>query len=1190
MLNKLLLLMTLIGTVESSELFNFKVSNSDATIKLGIGLDTKIAEIEILITRSIAFEEQEKKFWETFTKKIESIKALIKTDEITIYKTSGSQKDFLNKKLLILRGIKQIVGAIKATWKEMRATLKSHIEYLEDYAKDPYFTNLKLVEKKSIYTLVDLQHLIEAIAALEEKLAALITDKNQRQLDLEHRKKRVITVAKEYNALLQKQKDFSTKATSSEQYTTTQLKESGELVDAQIESMVFEKELAELRVQEEETFLGYKISQIEIEQKKLEVLRKKQDIITQVSLRIEERDVAKAKETQENAKRSYLQAVETYSNDIEQLLETKESYNQQLRVTQQQYKQFFENSIGTIEWSVAPKNIDDLRAISTVGFLQEQCMLMDRKIDMFHAKIDVEKTGYTQKEWDTAIVESWYKIKHQLFHSNKEVEQELEKYNDAVKELGQERLVFEDKRKAATIKLNLQNKYVTNLQNFIKELEKSKLKLHSDVVEYQKLLTLLQATYANLNEQIEITGKLVESYSQNAVALSHIIQKAHLMNQELQKYSLWHRSGRAISKAGIKNILPDLKMFLVDLRILAQGYFNILTDTVLVKKIVYASLTLNFLLYVLLKLLVLCGLLLLFNYMTPYTIHFLEGVSQEIRSTYISSLLCAFLLRFLRAHSISLAIWTVCYSIFGYSLVLDFSSVVFFLISIIYFLYLVSQFVGMFYVYAVEHDYPFCSAGALHRLTIFLYWFLSVTFFVFFFREAFILATYKRSELPDILLAFYSGFVRILLLLLIRKEDIIALLPLKNPWGLRAARFIENYYYLLLLVCICIMVLMDPHIGGYNNLVQYIVWGITGSFLVIKGIIFFYSFLRRSSTVIFFSEENDTLQERFLWSRSWYALTIISLFIASALVGLVAIAWIWGKPISFQSIIHFFTIERLVIGTGSNLQKMSLFNVLKILVFIPFAFLVGFTTDRFIINRLFSVLFVSPGVQNAISTISFYIIVIVVIVLGLWSEGLGYIVAFAIAPILLSAVWAFREIFNDFVAYFVILIQRPIKVGDYIKLDEETCGIVRNITPRTVVLRRKRGFCIIIPNSRILRDTVTNWDYNLNYIACPDILFTIAFKENPQHVINILEKSVITVPSVLKSPAPVIRFEEFSEMGFTVLVRIFTGPEKTLLQWDIASDVRIAIVQVLRENNITIAAPVRLVQETLQFNRAVDKN
>lgn len=1171
------ILLLLVGVVNSAEIFDLTFPR-DNTIKVGIGTETKSAEIEILHTRLKVFEEQEKKFWDASSSRIEGIKALIKTDEINVYKVSGTQREFLNKKLLILRGIKQVVVAIKATWKEMLATLKQHIQYLEDYAKDPYFNNLRLIDKKSFYTLIDLQQLIEAIAAQEEKINSLTTDKNQRQIDLDHRKKRLLTVEKEYATLLQKQKDFNTKNGTYEQYNTSQIKDSGELVDAQIESMVFERELADLRVQEEETNLGYKVSQFEVEQKKLEVLRKKQDVLTQVSLRIEDRDIAKAKETQENSKRLYLQAVENYSADIERLLEIKESFLQQLRAAQEQYKQFFEQGMGSVDWMTIPKNIEGFRAIAAIGYLQEQSALCDRKIDMYHEKINVEKTEYAQKEWEAAIVESWYKIKHQLFQSNKELERELERYTDIVKELGQEKLVFEDKRKATTVKLNLQNKHVTNIHNFLQEIEKHAPRYSHDVGEIQKLILQIRTTQHCLNEQIEITGKVIEYYSQSSAVLTRIVQKAHIMSQELQKFTLWHRSGRAISKAGLKNILPDLKMFVVDLYLLAQSYFNIMTDKVLMTKIVQASFSLDFLFYAILKLIVIIGLLLLFNYTAPSLIFFLESTSREVYSTYVISLLLAFFLRFLNEYSIGLIIWGICYSIFGYSIILDFSSVVFFLVSIFYFLYLVSRFVEMFNAYATIHSYPFCSENAQYRLLLFLYWLLSVSFFTFFFREAFILATYKRSELPDILLAFYSAFVRILLLCFVRKEDIIGLLPLKNGWGIRAARFVEYYYYFLLLLYIFIMVLMDPHIGGYNNLVQYVVWGVIGTIVIVKGTLFLYGILRRTTVVIFLKQENDTLQERFPLGKSLYALTIVLSFVSFLIVGFLAIAWIWGKPTSFQSVLHFFTVERLIIGSGPTLQKMSLFKVLKLLSFIPFAFVVAFFSDRFVINRLFSVLFVSPGVQNAISTISYYITVIVVIVLGLWADGLGYVVAFAIAPILLSAVWAFREIFNDFVAYFIILIQRPIKVGDYIKIDEETCGVVRNITPRTVVLRRKRGFCIIIPNSRILRDTVTNWDYNLNYISCPDITFTVAFKEDPKEVMSLIEKAIVTVPAVLRSPSPVVRFDEFSEMGYTILVRVFTGPEKTLLQWDISSDVRITIVKTLKENNIKIGVPLRFMQ------------
>src|SRR4029077_16260668 len=94
------------------------------------------------------------------------------------------------------------------------------------------------------------------------------------------------------------------------------------------------------------------------------------------------------------------------------------------------------------------------------------------------------------------------------------------------------------------------------------------------------------------------------------------------------------------------------------------------------------------------------------------------------------------------------------------------------------------------------------------------------------------------------------------------------------------------------------------------------------------------------------------------------------------------------------------------------------------------------------------------------------------------------------------------------VAYFIILVQRPVKIGDYIKLNEEAMGVVRKITPRSVVLRRKNSISIVIPNSKIITQAVENWNYTRNFVAFDDILVAIKFKEDPALVKNLLTQAV----------------------------------------------------------------------------------
>jgi small-conductance mechanosensitive channel len=88
----------------------------------------------------------------------------------------------------------------------------------------------------------------------------------------------------------------------------------------------------------------------------------------------------------------------------------------------------------------------------------------------------------------------------------------------------------------------------------------------------------------------------------------------------------------------------------------------------------------------------------------------------------------------------------------------------------------------------------------------------------------------------------------------------------------------------------------------------------------------------------------------------------------------------------------------------------------------------------------------------------------------------------------------------------------------------------------------------------------------------------IAYKEDPQKVKELLYLAVSNHPNVLRNPKPVIRLEDFSEFGYLFLVRGFVSSAFTQDMWDIASDVRLLMIKILRENDIEIAEYLRLVK------------
>jgi len=166
--------------------------------------------------------------------------------------------------------------------------------------------------------------------------------------------------------------------------------------------------------------------------------------------------------------------------------------------------------------------------------------------------------------------------------------------------------------------------------------------------------------------------------------------------------------------------------------------------------------------------------------------------------------------------------------------------------------------------------------------------------------------------------------------------------------------------------------------------------------------------------------------------------------------------------------------------------------------------------------------------------------------------------------------WILREPISDFIAYFVILVQRPIKIGDYIQIDRDVVGVVRRITARSVILRRKNSVTVIVPNSTLINKNVNNWNCH-SFFAFNDIILYISYQEDPYRVKELLMQVVQSHPNILRSPQPIIRLELFGEFGFRFMVRGFLSSVYVLEQWDIESDIRLAIAKLLRDNNIHIA-------------------
>ncbi len=1168
--------------LDGAEFFNFGSSknNDNAQLQVILG-NEKQAELSLLKKEIIGLEDQQKQTQVDNAPAFEHTKADLNVIEIEL-KRHGNKNDlFLNKKRSQLQLLVQIFSGIQVTCTNSVSLEKQHIVFLEDYLKDPEFIALKK-EQKSYYTFDDFQELNATITAQEEKVKLIESEKKESIAELSVRKKKVIKAESDYKELLQKQTDFSVKPSEENDQGGLTIDQRGQLIDIQVLNMKHENALAEFRVKEEEIHKAFAESKYDIESKKLSILRKRQDFFIKVALRIEEKDIDKAQRERDVEYQKYL----TKSNQLVQIINEFTQTKTELVTQLKELEELHGSSATAQDWSLRPTTLNGYESIVDMGFKREQIAAIDRHIELLKTESEIEKANFTRKDIFLKVIQLWYAIKYNNFETHEDGVIQSKKCEELLAELNQSHCAFEDKRKLITDTLSNNNKNLTSINELLQKVARYQTgSLGVDEEKYRKIVTSLQLARDLIIRQNAETGKLVERYSEAISILQQPIRQINTLIGELTRANLWRRSGRAISFEGIKSIIPDLINFLSDVHSYTNTFMHHFSINEIIKTVKGLLEHPLFLLFLLFKIFLLYFLYyLIYANLLPLSM-VLMGVSREFVSTYTVSFILAMFLRFLHARFSSFFWWLFFFFYYIFNPTFDtYLAIVFFLGSMGYLFLLSRDFVTFVITFNKEHNEIFFTEHVQVRFITGLKWFLYVTTIILPFREAFMLIIYTKSEVPDILLIVYSMIVRVLLLSLLRKDDILHFIPTKTTMWAWFWHFVDNYYYPFLGFFIFLMIMIDPYLGGYNNLISYFAWGIIGTIVILKVMYEAYLFLRRSLSYLLFSSDGESLEERFQLSKIMYGVVVIVLFLAFIVIACVLVSRLWQKPITWDMVGDFFTKGRLSIKLDDPLaakpilQKLSILDILETFALVPMGLLTAYIIDKFVLYRIFSVLMVSPGVHNAISTIIYYLIIIMVISFGLWSWNFGFIIAYYLTPILVAMVYASRDVAGDFLSYFVILIQRPIKVGDFIKIDDQIFGVVRNITPRAVVLRKQQSFVQIVPNARILRDTICNWDYYLNYIAIPDITVSVGYQCNPDQIKEFLFNAIEATQGILRIPAPIVRLEEFSSSGYSFLVRVFISPEKTLEQWAIASEVRLSIVRILKTHAIEISAPLRIVK------------
>lgn len=270
---------------------------------------------------------------------------------------------------------------------------------------------------------------------------------------------------------------------------------------------------------------------------------------------------------------------------------------------------------------------------------------------------------------------------------------------------------------------------------------------------------------------------------------------------------------------------------------------------------------------------------------------------------------------------------------------------------------------------------------------------------------------------------------------------------------------------------------------------------------------------------------------------------------------------------SFQT---FWNYTLFTVGDGVAVRVSQIVLVLVVLLA---GYIASKIIERLIRNRLAKT-DLRADAAFMLQRIVYYglLVVVVMTALSLLNVPLAAF-AFVSGAVAIGIGFGAQNVINNFISGWILLVERPVRIGDFIELDNFT-GVVERIGNRSTQVRRVDGVHLMIPNSQMLERVVVNWT-----LVDDDIRTTVrvgvAYGSPLKQTAELIEQATREQPEVLPQPSPKVVCEDFGDNAivFDSYFWCRVGGERELRQ--IRSAIRFRIDELFREHDIVIAFPQR---------------
>lgn len=217
---------------------------------------------------------------------------------------------------------------------------------------------------------------------------------------------------------------------------------------------------------------------------------------------------------------------------------------------------------------------------------------------------------------------------------------------------------------------------------------------------------------------------------------------------------------------------------------------------------------------------------------------------------------------------------------------------------------------------------------------------------------------------------------------------------------------------------------------------------------------------------------------------------------------------------------------------------------------------------------------VDSGAAASVESIVFYLLLLAFTLFALNLAGVPLTVfAFVGGAVAIGLGFGSQTLINNFISGVLLLLERPIQVGDLVKVGDNT-GRITRIGARCTNLRTLAGADILIPNSSFLEGNVVNLTLGDRKLRV-DLAVGVTYGTSPEKVKQALLEVATDHAEVLQDPAPGVLFMDFGASSLDFELRVWVQINRGTSLDRLRSDLRYAIEKRFAADGLEMPFPQR---------------